>query len=293
MPSTTVTGPRLLTGQDEAMSRALVLAGGGLAGIAWEVGLLVGLTDAGIDLRSFDLVVGTSAGAVVAANWCSAASTAELLAGQTDPARQAPEPTSPVSTQDALAVWEQLGRRYPDHADFVRALCARALGRHPADGPARLAAVAQRLVTRDWPDAPLSITGVDAGSAERVVFRATDGVPLPLAVAASCAIPLVWPTVEIAGRRYVDGGTGSAANADLAGGHDRVLVLHPMVGAPDQTLPAELALLSDPLVLRPDGAVQAATGDDPLDPAVREPVARAALAQAAGCVEQVRAFWRG
>ena len=45
--------------------RALVLGGGGLAGIAWEVGVLVGLAEGGVDLSLADRVVGTSAGSVV------------------------------------------------------------------------------------------------------------------------------------------------------------------------------------------------------------------------------------
>ena len=48
-------------------SRAVVLGGGGLAGIAWEVGVLIGLADAGIDVLDADLVVGTSAGSAVGA----------------------------------------------------------------------------------------------------------------------------------------------------------------------------------------------------------------------------------
>ena len=47
-------------------SRAIVLGGGGSAGIAWESGLLAGLLEAGADLEAADLVVGTSAGSAVA-----------------------------------------------------------------------------------------------------------------------------------------------------------------------------------------------------------------------------------
>ena len=46
---------------------ALVLGGGGITGIAWEIGLLAGLAEAGTDLSGADLVVGTSAGSVVGA----------------------------------------------------------------------------------------------------------------------------------------------------------------------------------------------------------------------------------
>src|SRR4051812_29393426 len=47
--------------------RALVLGGGGVAGIAWEAGIVTGLRQEGIDLGSADRIVGTSAGSVVGA----------------------------------------------------------------------------------------------------------------------------------------------------------------------------------------------------------------------------------
>ena len=48
------------------MRRALVLAGGGYVASSWEIGLVAGIADAGLDLRDADLFVGTSAGARVA-----------------------------------------------------------------------------------------------------------------------------------------------------------------------------------------------------------------------------------
>ena len=55
------------------------------------------------------------------------------------------------------------------------------------------------------------------------------------AVAASCAVPGIWPPVTINGRRYIDGGVGSATHADLAAGYDRILVIVP--GEPGQPGP--------------------------------------------------------
>jgi NTE family protein len=72
-------------------AQALVLGGGGVAGIAWMTGLLAGLADAGQDVTGADLVIGTSAGANVAAQLGSGLPLADLLARQVDPARQARE----------------------------------------------------------------------------------------------------------------------------------------------------------------------------------------------------------
>ena len=60
--------------------RALVLAGGGAAGNAWELGLIAGLSDAGVDVTAADLIIGTSAGSTVAAQITSGTRPAELYA---------------------------------------------------------------------------------------------------------------------------------------------------------------------------------------------------------------------
>src|SRR5689334_3986511 len=60
--------------------RALVLAGGGAAGNAWELGLIAGLADRGVDVVAADLIVGTSAGSTVAAQVTSGKRAAELYA---------------------------------------------------------------------------------------------------------------------------------------------------------------------------------------------------------------------
>ena len=70
--------------------RALVLGGGGVAGIAWTTGLLFGLSEHGVDLRTAELIVGTSAGSAVAAQLSSGLSLKDLFDRQVDPARQTP-----------------------------------------------------------------------------------------------------------------------------------------------------------------------------------------------------------
>lgn len=64
---------------------ALVLGGGGVTGIAWELGILRGLADAGIDLTTADTVIGTSAGSVVGAQVTSGRSIEELYDAQLEP----------------------------------------------------------------------------------------------------------------------------------------------------------------------------------------------------------------
>jgi NTE family protein len=130
-----------------------------------------------------------------------------------------------------------------------------------------------------------------------VTFDASSGVDLVDAVGASCAVPGVWPPVTINGRRLMDGGMRSPANADLAAGYDRVVVvapitqgLRPMPSALDQA--RELARSCQAVALvTPDAAAVAAFGRNLLDPRTRAPSARAGHAQAAAVLADVAAVW--
>jgi NTE family protein len=114
-------------------------------------------------------------------------------------------------------------------------------------------------------------------------------VSLVDAVAASCAVPGVWPPVTIDGRRYVDGGVRSAENADYAAGSTRITVVAPL--GLDSPLPAEKPLLTvldelraagaEVALITPDEASVAAIGQNPLDPSTRTPAAEAGRAQGA------------
>jgi len=81
-----------------------------------------------------------------------------------------------------------------------------------------------------WPETPLTVVGVDVATGERVAFHRETGVPVELAIAASCSVPGLFPPVPIGDKRYIDGGLASGTSADLvdAGAGDRVLVIAPM-----------------------------------------------------------------
>jgi NTE family protein len=162
---------------------------------------------------------------------------------------------------------------------------------------ARRAVVAARLGTHDWPAGNLLLTAVDADTGELVTFDSSSGVDLVDAVGASCAVPGVWPPVTIDGRRLMDGGMRSPANADLAAGYDRVVVvapitqgLRPMPSPLDQA--TELARSCQAVgLVTPDAAAVAAFGRNLLDPGCRAPSARAGYAQAATVLADVAAVW--
>src|SRR5262249_12340909 len=104
----------------------------------------------------------------------------------------------------------------------------------------------QRLAALDWPsDRRPVITSVDTATGELTTGDRTAGVPLASAVAASCAVPGVYPPVTIGGRRFMDGGVRSGTNADLAAGATTVVVIAPMARlSPHGAPPDELAALS-------------------------------------------------
>jgi NTE family protein len=274
-------------------TRALVLGGGGLAGIAWETGVLAGLAEKGIDVApTADHVIGTSAGAAVAAQLASGLTLPELLARQTDPALQNAElAPAGVSVEEVLELWFKLAAESSDPLELRRRLGVMALDAATVPEAARCEVIAGRLPRHDWPEWPLTLVAVDARSGGTRLFDRHSGVGLVDAVAASCAVPGIWPPVTIGGVRYVDGGIRTSANADLAAGHDRILVLAPMA---DPSLEAEIAGLrrtARVAVITPDEASAAAFGANPLDPAVRAPAAHAGLAQGRREAAAVAEVW--
>jgi NTE family protein len=285
--------------EDEVVSEqrtALVLGGGGITGIAWEIGVIAGLAEAGVDLTTAHLVVGTSAGSVVGAQITSGAELEAMYQ------RQLALPTNEQAarmTRAALAryAWAMVRSRGRD-VEFRRrvgalALAAEKAGLTPPEQE-RLDVIGSRLVSAEWPGRALVVTAVDAESGEFVTFDRDSGVPLLQAVAASCAVPGVYPPVTIGDRRYIDGGMRSAANADLARGYDRLVVLAPIPrgAGPMASVDAQVTgMVARVAVVSPDRESRVAIGRNVLDPAARAPSARAGRAQAKQVVDRVAEAW--
>ena len=281
-----------------AGGRALVLGGGGLSGIAWETGVLAGLAAGGGDVTTADFVLGTSAGATVAAQLGSGLPLTELFGRQTVPARQSAELTPDLGrVVELMESWEKLPLEYPDPADLRREVGRRALAVETVPEAERRAVIAGRLPRHSWPSRKLAVVAVEAQTGDVRVLDKDSGADLVDAVAASCAIPGIWPPVTIGQGRYIDGGTRSAVNADLAAGYQRVLILVPMA---DPALEDQVAGLTQGAgagavqvqVLAPDDESVAAMGINPLDPAVRAPVARAGYAQGQRAAAGVARLWQ-
>ncbi|MGH3124332.1 MAG: patatin-like phospholipase family protein, partial [Streptosporangiaceae bacterium] len=159
--------------------------------------------------------------------------------------------------------------------------------------------IASRVPSEEWPARRLLITAVDAVTGEFTPFTEASGVSLVDAVGASCAVPGVWPPVSMAGRRWIDGGIRSPANADLAAECQRIVVLAPIprgmrAASAVATQAAGLTRAGRAVaVVSPDQAAVAAIGRNVLDPARRAPAARAGHAQAEAALDRVGTVWNG
>jgi NTE family protein len=266
---------------------ALVLGGGGVAGIAWTTGLLAGLADASQDVTGADLIVGTSAGAAVAAQLGSGLSLDALFARQAEPALQARELAAELDLQKLAAEFSELMSGVTSAQDAQRRIGAYALAADTVPEAERRAVIESRLPSPDWPSRQMLLVAVDAETGGMRVFDRESRVSLVDAVTASCAVPGVWPPVTIGGRRYIDGGVRSGENADLAAGCGRIVVISPL--GYDSALPSPMPLRrvvaelaadgSAVTVIVPDESSAAAMGLNPLDPATRTPAAHAGRAQ--------------
>ncbi|MFD7079472.1 patatin-like phospholipase family protein [Streptomyces sp. NPDC059918] len=276
---------------------ALVLGGGGLTGVGWEAGILYGLARAGVDLTAADLVVGTSAGSVVGAQFTSG-----LLSPQELYERQLGDPSGEVAARlgtGLIARYAVAMVRSRDPEAYRRRVGALALAADTGEEAERRKVLEARLVSHAWPERRLVVTAVDALTGELAAFDRLSGAGLVDAVSASCAVPGVWPPVTVGGRRFIDGGIRSATNADLASGCSRVVILAPMaLGSGLVPSPAaQAARLREAgarvLLITPSARARKVFGRNVLDPARRDPAARAGLAQAAEHAAEAAAVWAG
>ena len=154
-----------------------------------------------------------------------------------------------------------------------------------------------------WPQRGYACTAVDAETGEFVVWNAESKVGLAKAVASSCSVPGVYPPVTIKGRRYIDGGMRSGTNADVAKGHETVVLIALRTAGPDaaaaerqkKALDAEIKVLTDAgakvELVTPDADSQAAFGVNLMDPRARPAAAKAGLEQGRALAAQLKAVW--
>ena len=264
-----------------------MLAGGGLAGIAWETGVLRGIADespaTANALLDSDVLVGTSAGSTVAAQLGSGLGLDALFDRQTAPSSAELKPNVGVEELTELFLTAMM-QPNTTKAERLQTIGAVALSTETVAEPVRREVIAQRLPSHDWPERVLRISAIDSATGELVMFDRNSGVGLVDAVAASCAVPGVWPPVTIGDRRYMGGGVGSTVNMALAADCDVVVALLPQ----DRSSPSPFGsgvieevdkFRGSAFGVFADDESLAAFGANPLDPACRAPSALAGREQ--------------
>ena len=204
-------------------SRALVLGGGGPVGRAWELGLMDGFAGQGIDLGTADLIIGTSAGAVVGALLALKQGFGAPLKIDAAIASTPPPVRSDVMADLAAAMVRAAQSPEPEliRAEIGEmALDAQTINEETSVSRVMFAP----FVGQAWPN-QFRATAVNARTGQLQVWDASSGAPLERAIAASTAAPCIWPPITINGERYIDGGVRSMLNADLAIGFDIVIAV--------------------------------------------------------------------
>ena len=276
---------------------AVVLGPGGPVGTAWLAGLAAGLRQAGVDLGAADLIVGTSAGAIVGAILAVGGDLDRLatLAGAgPDPGTAADlgggsgsgdgsgsgggsdgVRTDPGTLAEVFAT---LGDPALDRAEALRRVGLLAVSASTGSQQAAIARMQFLIAAVEWPDRPLLIPSVDAETGQAMIWDSRGAASLPEAVAASTAFPATAPPITIDGRHYIDGALRAGANTDLAGDAAVLIIVEPSAGAFGQsgTAGGAGALVR----LFPDAAAIEAFGPDITSLAAWAPAYQAGLRQA-------------
>jgi NTE family protein len=212
-----------------AVTFGLVLGTGGSLGYAWMVAALSTWEQAtGRDARDAEVLVGTSAGSVVAAALASGVPVSEMLDNLLDPPPPKPRPAGaprsaarrglpplPRVGPGSLRLLGRIARRPARYPPLAFGAALLPTGRGDTTGLHRWAT---KWARETWPEHPqVRIVAMDYDSGQRVPFG-RPGAPaasMAEAATASCAVPAWFSPVRIGGRRYVDGGVCSATSADL------------------------------------------------------------------------------
>jgi len=257
--------PAVVFGPDRVIRRerpqvGLVLGAGGVLGAAWMTGALACLQER-FPVADADLVVGTSAGSVLAAALRCRASIDEIVAWQCGDATGMLTESMVLAAQDGpLPPWPQLR---PGSLSLARAALLLQVppwvgasgwlphgrGRHVAlrSLVGALQACHQLDAHHAWADGRTWIVAMDYDTGRRVRFGHPEAPRASLAdaVVASCSIPGWYEPARIGGRRYVDGGVISATSLSVLDGTDvqEIYVLAPMASTePDHPLQPHLRL---------------------------------------------------
>jgi NTE family protein len=287
-----VSGRNVVDEVPGSAGRTVVLGPGGLVGTAWLAGLVAGLRHEGVDLGAADLIIGTSAGAIVGAALATGRDLdrlAVLPAGSGGSPRQG-------DPEQLVGVFSVLGDADLDPVEKLRRVGRLAVAAETISEQQHIAQMQYLIAAHQWPSRRLLIPAVDAETGEPVVWDRASGAPLPAAVASSTAFPGAAPPITINGRRYMDGALRAGANIDLAEGASVLVALEPgahRFGSADEAGGDTAGPGGHPVVtIAPDPAAVEVFGPDLGNRSVWQPAYQAGTRQAAEAAERVRVAWQ-
>ncbi|MFI5729280.1 patatin-like phospholipase family protein [Kribbella sp. NPDC051587] len=272
-------------------TRGLVLGGGGPVGRAWQTGLVASATGSGLDLRSANNIVGTSAGAIVGAEIALGRDLLTTLP-RSKPAAGSPRPDPKLMAMIAEAATAA------DPDEVRRLIGSAALA---AETPDEATALGRPNVVPmhgvAWPPR-FAATAVSVTTGKLVLLDSDSGASLQEALAASSALPGVWPPITIGADRFMDGGVRSSLNVDAVAGADRVLIIscHPVrEGALAAEIEAFRRLGGTVEVVAPSNEFVELTGGGRglLDPELEAPAFELGRRQWETEAARITAFWTG
>jgi NTE family protein len=293
----------------------LVMGGGGLVGIAWELGVLVGLQDAaGLDPTSAAVIVGSSAGSVSGAQAALGRDLVDLVERQRRTASRSSRPTEPGTAgsgtspdgdgpsgaRQARAVPQEILDAMMSSKGSVAERAAK-IGKMameadvPLEEDAYVESFRSFLGTDEWPEVDLRVTTAEAETGRSVLWSRDDGIDLIRAVASSCAIPCFFPPVSFRDKHYVDGPRGGyMARLAEEKALDGILFVGPNAAMPPQLVrQVELEELADKgmrVVMVTGGEALVRIGMDLMNPALRAEAAEAGVADGREAAVQVKAL---
>lgn len=257
----------------DRMKLGLVLGGGGLIGLGYHAGVLKALGDLGVNVHNADLVVGTSAGAIVAAylgaGW-NQGDFFEYAHGRHPNAVTDPRGSRGEADPLLTPLWKSHRERLRRSIGSAFAMAsARGLwrtgGRLPAPFLRRAfpSGMYSTEETRarfhadlppEWPSRDIFLCAAELYTGRRVVFGAPGSPPAPFpdAVLAATAIPGLFPPVRIGSNLYVDGGVVSGTSLDYAtaAGCDAILCVAPLSFERDIPVPLHNPRKWSPFLVR-------------------------------------------
>lgn len=273
--------------------RALVLGGGGITGIAWESGVLAALIENGMNISQIGKIFGTSAGAFVGAvlsNNQDMKSYYHYLNENKDPNEQT------KLKKEVYEMWRQayiqggnnqenIGRLLGEMIDQVQPVISM---------KERKKAIAKRLNGSKW-TSQLVITAINARTGQLETINQQIGMDLIDSVAASEAVPGLWPHVTMNGKEYIDGGMVSSTNACLAKDFKQILIIAPLtqkIGKLPNVFDDEITLsnTSDVYTITPDEFSKSIIGDNIYDASVIIEVGNAGYEQGKRLAKEIKAL---